>query len=123
VADLDEAAALAWLCEHLPRFRRAAGNRTQLESVVENVRERRKTAVWAYRQLGGPTEVNMARSGDSFGVPFSLFMLNMDPPIITGGYECPHHRCSRAGRADDDGREPVCHLGTSPAPMQFYSNA
>ncbi|GAB3003006.1 hypothetical protein [Saccharothrix stipae] len=123
MADVDEAAALAWLCEHLPRFRHAVGNRTQLEKVVGNVRDGRKTAVWAYRQLGGPAEGRSSRGGDPFSVPLSLLNLNIDSTAVTGEYVCPHNRCARVGQPDDDGHEPQCHLDSSPMPMRFRSTS
>lgn len=119
MADLDETMALAWLCEYLPRFRFAAGNRTRLEKIVTDVRDGRKTAVWAREQLGGEDPCATLRNGDADGQPLSLRDLNIDSITVTGEYVCPHDRCGRRSQPDDKGREPQCHLGTNPAPMRF----
>ncbi len=123
MAEPDEAAALAWLCENLARFRRAAGNRTQLEKIVENVREHRKSATWAFRQLGGPSSQPGNRTANPFGTPLSLGSLRIDPLDVSGDYRCPYNRCGRAGKPDEKGREPQCHLGPTPVPMQFDSRS
>jgi hypothetical protein len=119
VADLDETDALAWLCEHLPRLRVAAGNRTHLERIVTEVRDCRRTAGWARTRLGVGDPSLVSRGGGPEGDPSSLAPLNIDPVVVIGEYVCPHDRCGRLGQSDDKGREPLCHLGASPAPMRF----
>jgi hypothetical protein len=115
VADLDETAALAWLCQHLPRLRAAAGNRTQLEEIVARVRDGDRTARWVCRQLGVGDPTTAYRSGE----PSSLVHLNITSPAVTGDYVCPYDRCIRRAEPDDAGREPRCHLGMSAVPMRF----
>lgn len=115
--DVDEDLALAWLCENLPRFRAAAASRTHLAKIVDGVREGRRSAVWAMRRLG-VGEMDRTDRGSADGLVV-LDGLGLDPVHVRGEFVCPHDRCRRLGTADDRGREPVCHLGTSPTPMRF----
>lgn len=114
-----ETSTLAWLCEYLPRFRAAAGNRTRLERIVAEVAAGRRSAEWACKQLGAGESWFAWRATEPGPDLASLGRLNIDPVVVSGDYVCPYGWCERTGQPDDRGREPICHLGANPVPMRF----